>query len=215
MNASAKRRRHEYSAAQAAVTASYDRMARFYDFYDKPMDLLGVRHRRKRLLCQANGTALEVGVGTGRNLGLYPDGVELVGIDVSANMLARARRVAEGLARPIALELGDVQDLPFRNDSFDTAAATCVFCSVADPVVGLRELARVVRPGGQVLLLEHVRPRNPILGWVADRIAPVIARFIGPEINRRTEANVTAAGLDIIEIRCWGVWREIRARPIW
>ena len=205
---------NEPSRDQAEVTASYDRMARFYDLYDKPMDLLGVRRRRKRLLANATGKTLEVGVGTGRNLDLYPDGVELVGIDVSANMLARARRVAERQDRPIALELADVQDLPYGDGSFDTVTATCVFCSVADPIAGLREVARVVRPAGRVLLLEHVRPRNPLLGWLADRIAPIIARLLGPEINRRTEDNVTAAGLDIIEIRRWGVWREIYARPI-
>ncbi|NIR41174.1 MAG: class I SAM-dependent methyltransferase, partial [Actinobacteria bacterium] len=98
----------------------------------------------------AKGKTLEVGVGTGRNLGLYPDDVELAGIDVSANMLARARRVAERLDRPIELEIADVQDLPHGDGSFDTVTATCVFCSVADPVAGLREVARVVRPDGQV-----------------------------------------------------------------
>lgn len=213
MNAHADPTHHDPSRDQAAVTASYDRMARFYDLYDKPMDLLGVRRRRKRLLGHAKGKTLEVGVGTGRNLDFYPDGVELAGIDVSANMLARARRVAERLDRPIALELADVQNLPYRDGSFDTVTATCVFCSVADPVAGLREVARVVRPDGQVLLLEHVRPRNPLLGWLADRIAPMIARLMGPEINRRTEDNVAAAGLHIVEIRRWGIWREIHARP--
>lgn len=214
MNAHTGSTHRELSRDQDAVTASYDRMARFYDLYDKPMDLFGVRRRRKRLLGRATGKTLEVGVGTGRNLGLYPDGVELAGIDVSANMLVRAHRVAERLDRPIALELADVQNLPHTDGSFETVTATCVFCSVADPVAGLREVARVVRPDGQVLLLEHVRPRNPMLGWLADRIAPIIARLMGPEINRRTEDNVTAAGLDVVEIRRWGIWREVHARPM-
>ncbi len=213
MNNPADPTQHEPSRHQDAVTASYDHMARFYDLYDKPMDLLGVRRRRKRLLGHAKGKTLEVGVGTGRNLGLYPDDVELAGIDVSANMLARARRVAERLDRPIELEIADVQDLPHGDASLDTVTATCVFCSVADPVAGLREVARVVRPDGQVLLLEHVRPSNPLLGWLADRVAPLIARLMGPEINRRTEDNVAAAGLYIAEIRRWGIWREIHARP--
>ena len=201
------------TSSQDAVTARYDRIARFYDLFDKPMDLLGVGRRRKRLLSRAEGETLEVGVGTGRNLGLYPSGVEVTGIDVSANMLAKARRVAANKAIDVSLEEADVQDLPYDDQSFDTVTATCVFCSVADPVAGLREVARVLRPDGQVLLLEHVRPRNAILGWLADRLAPIIARLIGPEINRRTEDNVAAAGLTIVEVRLWGVWREIVAHP--
>ena len=77
---------------QDAVTQRYDRIARFYDLIDKPMDLLGVGRRRKRLLSHANGRTLEVGVGTGRNLSLYPEGVQLTGIDVSPNMLGKAQR---------------------------------------------------------------------------------------------------------------------------
>ncbi len=203
----------EASSAQDAVTARYDRIARFYDAFDKPMDLLGVHRRRRRLLSRARGDTLEVGVGTGRNLGLYPGGVKLTGIDVSSNMLARARKVAERSHVAAALDLADVQALPFEDDSFDTVTATCVFCSVADPVAGLKEVARVARPEGQVLLLEHVRPRNPILGWLADFVAPVVRRVMGPEINRRTEDNVTAAGLEIDEVTRWGVWREIVAHP--
>lgn len=199
-------------SAQDAVTARYDRIARFYDLFDKPMDLMGVRRRRKRLLHQARGKTLEVGVGTGRNLGLYPAGVDLTGIDVSANMLARARRVAATDDIDATLALADVHDLPYDDGSFDTVTATCVFCSVADPVAGLTEVGRVVHPDGQVLLLEHVRPRNPILGWLADRLAPVVSRLIGPQINRRTEDNVVAAGLEITEVRRWGVWREMIAR---
>ena len=199
---------------QDAVTARYDRIARFYDLMDKPMDLMGVRRRRKRLLSQAQGNTLEVGVGTGRNLALYPDGVDLTGIDVSVNMLARAKRVAQGQGIEAKLDLADVQELPYDDGSFTTVAATCVFCSVADPVAGLREVARVVRPDGQILLLEHVRPRNRVLGWIADRLAPFVSRVMGPDINRRTEDNVAAAGLDVIEVRRWGVWREIVARPV-
>lgn len=197
---------------QEEVTARYDRIARVYDLFDKPMDLLGVRLRRRRLLSAAQGTTLEVGVGTGRNLCLYPDDVQLTGIDISRNMLAEARssRCAD---RAAALEQADVQDLPFEDASFDTVTATCVFCSVADPVAGLAEVARVVRPDGRVLLLEHVRPRSRLLGWLADRLSPLVARLVGPEINRRTEDNVAAAGLAVDDVRRWGVWREIIAHP--
>lgn len=200
--------------AQRDVTARYDRIARWYDLVDRPMDLLGgVEGRRRRLLRRAHGAVLEVGVGTGRNVDLYPSDADVTGIDTSANMLARARRRAAHLDVPVRLELADVQELPFPAASFDTVVATCVFCSVADPVAGLREVARVVRPDGQVLLLEHVRPRTRVLGWLFDLINPIVRRTIGPNINRCTESNVARAGLEIVEIRRWGIWREIVARP--
>ncbi len=199
--------------SQQEVTARYDRIARFYDLVDKPMDLLGVSRRRRRLLSRADGATLEVGVGTGRNLDLYPDDMNLTGIDVSENMLAKARHVAERRGIDVTLDQADVQALPFASRSFDTVSATCVFCSVADPVAGLAEVARVVKTDGRVLLLGHVRPRNAVLGWLADRLAPVVSRAFGPDINRRTEDNVATAGLEITEVQRWGVWREIVARP--
>lgn len=208
------RRPSQHRTTQDTITARYDRIARVYDVVNAPMELLGVARRRRRVLSTAGGTTLEVGVGTGRNLALYPPGVELTGIDVSDQMLARARRVVERNRVSVRLERADVQHLPFDDGSFDTVTATCVFCSVADPTEGPREVARVVRPDGRVLLLEHVRPRNPVLGWLADRVAPLVSRLMGPEINRRTEDNIAAAGLDTVEVRRWGVWREVVARPI-
>ena len=196
---------------QDAVTARYDRAARFYDLYDKPMDLFGVRRRRRRLLGNASGNTLEVGVGTGRNLTFYPADIELTGIDISPNMLARARKAAARYRPDTRLALGDIHHLDFADDSFDTATATCVFCSVADPVAGLQELARVVRPTGTILLLEHVRPTNRQIGWLFDRLTPITRRLLGPEINRRTEQNIEAAGLTIKNVRRAGIWREITA----
>lgn len=202
---------------QAATNRRYDRTSRIYDLYDRPMDILGgVGRRRRRLLGRAKGKVLEVGVGTGRNLDTYPDGIELTGIDASKGMLARARHGAGELhlSENVSLELADVQDLPYADNSFDTVTATCVFCSVADPVRGLEEVARVVHSDGQVLLLEHVRPRNRFLGWSFDLLSPLVRRLVGPSINRRTEANVAAAGLELLEVHRSGIWREIVARPV-
>jgi ubiquinone/menaquinone biosynthesis C-methylase UbiE len=180
------------------VARVYDRIAPFYDWYEAPMDRFGGRDRRARGVGGAHGKVLEVGVGTGRNLDLYPEG---------------ARKRAATLGRPVELRWADVEALPFEDRAFDAVTATCVFCSVEDPVQGLREIRRVVRQNGEVRLLEHVRPRNPVLGKVFDWLSPLTRRLFGPEINRRTEENVRKAGLEIVEVKRDGIWREMVARP--
>lgn len=195
---------------QRDVTRRYDRIAGLYDLYNGPMEWFGMRRRRRRLLAKARGSVLEVGIGTGRNLGHYPE-VALIGVDASARMLARAVDRSPARDGPLRAVRGDAQQLPFAGGSFDTVTATCVFCSVADPVRGLAEVARVVRPGGCVLLLEHVRPRSRVLGWFADLINPLTRRAFGFNINRRTEDNIRTAGLRPIDVRRGGIWREIVA----
>ena len=202
------------SAEQERVTRRYERLARFYDVCNAPMELAGLRTRRRRLLGLACGRVLEAGIGTGRNLEYYPPGVELSGIDVSARMLERARRRARELGREAELHRADVQELPSEEGTFDTIVATCLFCSAAHPVRGLAELRRVVKPEGRILLLEHVRPRNPVLGLLADLVSPLTRRLFGPSLNRRTEENARAAGLELVEVRRDGIWREIVARPV-
>jgi ubiquinone/menaquinone biosynthesis C-methylase UbiE len=195
------------------VARVYDRVAPLYDLCEAPMDFFGGRDRRRRVLAGAGGDVLEVGVGTGRNLEHYPGDVRITGIDISERMLEKARSRARRLGRDVTLRRADVERLPYDDASFDTVTATCVFCSVGDPVRGLREVLRVVKPGGEVRLLEHVRPRNAMLGRIFDLLSPITRRLMGPEINRRTEENVQAAGLRIEEIRRDGIWREILARP--
>ncbi len=199
---------------QRAVTRRYDRVAPLYDLYDAPMEWLGgLRRLRRHLVSQAGGRVLEVGVGTGKNLEFYPPDVELTAIDVSPRMLARARRRAARLGlRPRFVE-ADVHHLPFPDDTFDTTLATAVFCSVADPIAGLEELRRVTRPGGRILLLEHVRPTNPLLGLIADLITPITRRLFGFRANRRTEENVVAAGIEPTTVLRRGIWREIVGQP--
>ena len=153
---------------------------------------------RQRLRNRITGpTALEVGVGTGKNFPYYPSGVQIVGVDLSPRMLMRARRKASNRDLSVELREMDVQNLDFPDHSFDTVFATFVFCSVPDPVDGLRELRRVCRPSGRLLLLEHMRPENFVLGLIFDVLNPIVVRMMGANINRRTMDNIRLAGWNV------------------
>jgi ubiquinone/menaquinone biosynthesis C-methylase UbiE len=166
--------------ARRPAAVVYDRVAGIYDLYTAPMEALGGRRARQRLFGRARGRILELGIGNGLSLPFYPPGAELTGIDISPRMLARARRRAHRMGLEADLEVADIEQLAYPDASFDTVTAACVFCSVGDPVRGLRETARVVRPAGLVLLYEHLRPRNSVLGKIADLVSPLTRRLFAP-----------------------------------
>jgi ubiquinone/menaquinone biosynthesis C-methylase UbiE len=173
----------------------YDRVAFLYDLMEAPMERMRFSTWRKRLQTGIKGErALEVGVGTGKNLAYYPDDVRITAIDLSPRMLARARRKVAKSNLCIDLQEMDVQHLDFADHSFDIVFATFVFCSVPDPVMGLRELRRVCKPKGRLLLLEHMRPGNAALGFLFDAFNPMVVRMMGANINRRTIDNIRTAG---------------------
>ena len=154
-------------------------------------------------------------MGTGKNIEFWPANAEITAIDLTPGMLAMARQRAMSLDWDADLRLGDVQLLEFPSASFDSVVATFVFCSVPDPVQGLREIGRVIRPGGQILLLERVRIDRPVIGKMMDALAPIIVRLNGANINRRTIENIQIAGLQIEQVEdldSMGMFKLILAR---
>jgi len=176
----------------------YDRLAFAYDVLEAPLERLRFAGWRQRLRNRIAGpAALEVGVGTGKNFPYYPSGVQIVGVDLSPRMLMRARRKASNRDLSIELREMDVQSLDFPDHCFDTVFATFVFCSVPDPVAGLRELRRICKPSGRLLLIEHMRPENIVLGLIFDVLNPIVVRMMGANINRRTMDNIRSAGWNV------------------
>jgi ubiquinone/menaquinone biosynthesis C-methylase UbiE len=185
--------------------ARYQRISTLYDF----MEILPERRYkpwRERLWSLVKGPkVLEVGVGTGKNMPFYPNGLQITGIDLTPGMLDRARIRADDLKLGVDLRIGDVQALDFPDETFDSVVATFVFCSVPDPLLGLGQLVRVVKPAGQVILMDHVRSEQPLFGMLMDALNPIVVRITGANINRRTVENVREASLVIDHVEVLGM----------
>lgn len=176
----------------------YDRIAWVFDWMELPMEKMAAKKWRQMLFSQLEGHhILEMGVGTGKNLAYYPPGKSVTGIDISERMLARARKKAVRLDRPFTLLKMDAQSLEFPDNSFDTLVSTFVFCSVPNPMKGLKEVHRVLKPKGRAYFLEHVRPGG-FRGWLFDFLNPLVVLIIGANINRDTVKNIERAGFRIL-----------------
>lgn len=182
--------------ATARTRARYDRNAPLYDLMTRGMDRRLASVRAAMWAGVRGPRALEVGVGTGVNMPFYPADVEMVAIDLSRRMLDRGRARASQIGLTVDLREADVQALPFGDATFDTVVATCVFCSVPDPVLGLRELRRVLAPGGELLLVEHVLSQRPVVRGFMQLANPVVVRLMGANIDRDTVANIQSAGFE-------------------
>lgn len=201
--------------AARTVRSRYNRVARVYDLEQALEEPFVFGRLRKALWVEAppTGSILEVGVGTGINMRHYPPGARMTAIDISDRMLAKAKARAQRDHVNVDLALMDAQHLDFADNTFDAVVATCVFCSVPDPLAGLREILRVLKPGGRALLLEHVRSENAIVGKAMDLLNPIAVRLSGANINRRTVENVRTAGFAGLQVNshAFGLIKTIRA----
>jgi phosphatidylethanolamine/phosphatidyl-N-methylethanolamine N-methyltransferase len=177
----------------------------------RPLEWLVFRRLRRRTFSPIHGDILEFGVGTGVNLPLYGPGARVTGCDVSGEMLGwAARRQTRGR---LALIQANVQRLPFADASFDAVTGSLVFCSVADPVGGLAEARRVLRPGGRLVLLEHTRGSG-MGAWLTDILHPLWHTWSREcHLNRETAQTVAQMGFDVqrVERHAMGIVRVIEA----
>jgi ubiquinone/menaquinone biosynthesis C-methylase UbiE len=154
---------------------------------------------REWVCSRATGEVLEVAVGTGRNLPFYPAEVTVTGVELSPAMLDIARTRAAELGREVDLREADAEDLPFADGSFDTVVCTLSLCTIPDHARAIAEMARVLRPGGRLLLLDHIGSRWwPV--WAVQRLIDVLTvRTAGEYQTRRPAPMLAAAGLQIVE----------------
>ena len=183
------------------IRKRYDRLAPYFDGLEAVMEGLLFRSWRKQCWAKAKGGhILEVGVGTGKNFPYYPADARVTAIDFSPGMLKQAERNQQRKNISVALEQMDVQGLYYADNSFDTVIATFVFCSVPQPLKGLQELYRVCKPGGQVILLEHVLSANPLLAWLMERLNPLVVWLVGANINRTTVKHVQSCPFQWVRV---------------
>ncbi|MEU7907067.1 methyltransferase domain-containing protein [Actinoplanes sp. NPDC049118] len=171
----------------------YDRQITFFEkiWFGGGREWLGARVR---------GRVLDVAIGTGRNLPHYPAEAPVSGIELSPAMLAIARRRAAGLGRDVDLRNGNAEAMPFAGATFDTVVCALSLCAIPDPVAAVREMRRVLVPGGRLLLLDHVASTWPPVyaaQWLFERLT---VRAAGEHFTRRQLPLVRAAGFEIVEV---------------
>lgn len=183
------------------IQEKYHTIAPRYDLLVAVPEWLGLRKLRNRLLQRAGGSILEIAVGTGKNLPHYPPHCRLIASDLSPAMLAIARKQADRLNREVPFLIMDGGALAFPDESFDTVVSSLTLCTFPDPVGVLREMRRVCRRNGRILLLEHGRSDREWLGRWQDRRAPRHAEMMACHWNREPLKLVQEAGLTSISAR--------------
>ena len=184
----------------AWVRRYWDRSAAGYDRGIGTFERTLLRDGRQWVASRARGDVLEVGIGTGRSLGEYPAEVRLTGIDLSAGMLDQARARARELGRAVTLVAGDAEHLDLADASFDTVVFCLALCSIPDDGAAVREAKRVLRPGGRVVLVEHVRSPNVAVRTIERGLNAFTTRFQADDLLREPLDHLRADGFAIEEL---------------
>jgi len=198
------------------VKRRWNRTARRYDYLMAFMEWASVRKWRRLLWSRVESSrVLEIGVGTGNNIPYYPADAEITAVDFSEEMLNRAKNRASRHKAKVNLQQMDVQNLEFADNTFDTVVGSMVFCSVPDPVRGIREVERVCKPGGKVVLLEQDFSSNPFSRLLVKLVNPLVIRM-GSDFRRRTIDDVAKSGLKVERVtNLWaGLFKLIEARKM-
>ena len=173
---------------------------RIYDAFTAGLDRKGFGQRRDRQVAELRGDVLEVGAGTGLNLPRYRSADLLVALEPHRTYSQRLRARAGAAHVPVEVVAGTAEELPFADESFDNVVTTLSLCSVGDLDVALAEIRRVLRPGGALHFLEHVRGEGATARW-QDRLTPIQRRIAdGCHLNRDTAAAILRAGFEITEL---------------
>jgi ubiquinone/menaquinone biosynthesis C-methylase UbiE len=183
----------------AKVLRAWEKNAPTYDKQIAFLERIWFGGGREWLGTRARGHVLEVAIGTGLNLPHYPADITLAGIELSPAMLAIARQRAADLGRPVDLRTGDAEALPFDAGTFDTVVCGLSLCTIPDPATAIGETHRVLKPGGSLLLLDHIGSSWPPIHaaqWLLERLT---IRAAGEHFTRRQLPLVTAAGFEIVE----------------
>jgi ubiquinone/menaquinone biosynthesis C-methylase UbiE len=172
-----------------------------YDRFSKGSEKAGLAEMRKNLIAGASGDVLEIGGGTGANLGYYGAGVNSIMVtEPEPPMLKRLERKAREQSSKVTVLRAPAEDLPFEDASFDTVVSTLVLCGVDDQPRAVRELRRVLRPGGRLIFIEHVRSDDPHVAKMQDRMNPVNRFVVMCDCNRPTLDTIRSAGFEVTEL---------------
>jgi ubiquinone/menaquinone biosynthesis C-methylase UbiE len=175
--------------------------AALYDTVSKGSEAAGMREERRQLLAGAEGATIEIGAGTGLNVEHYPEAVtRLVLAEPDRHMRRRLQQRVDALGRSVEIVDAPAERLPFPDATFDTAVVTLVLCSVPDQEAALAEIARVLKPDGRLLFIEHVRSGDPKLAKRQDRIRPLY-NLVGCNPNRETLAAIEESALSVESVR--------------